>query len=808
MLSTVLHDVRYALRLLRRTPGFTAVAVITLALGIGANTAIFSLINGVLLQPLPYPQSGRLVRVLHNAQDDPTALSVMTPGNVYDLRAASSLRPFAGVNMVRRTVTGRGEPQPLAGVRSAGSVLEVLGVAPLLGRIYTDRDDQPGAEPVVVISHAAWQRLFGGDAAVIGQALTLDGRPSTVIGVMPAGFHFPGPQVEFWMPAQFPAELRASRDQFMLVGIGRLADGRGPDEAGSELETLMARLRADHPQANSNVGIDIEPMQDALVGSVQTPLWILMASVASVLLIACANLASLMLARAVHRRREVALRQAIGAGRVRLLRQLLTESLVLGVGGGIVGLVTGYFFLEALLAWLPDGTPRLTEVSMNLPVLAFTTSIAIVSSVFFGLAPALQLARNAPASELKNTASSTTLRSRLRPALVVAEVAIALVLLAGAGLLLRSFQALQRVDPGFQVERVLMFNVNLPEARYPKGPGRITFVREAIERLQGLPGAELVAAGSSVPLAGRGNGAWFNMLDRPVPSGQPPPGVPYRVITPGYFKTLGIALVRGRLLTDTDGLEGTPSVVISESIAKRFWPSGDGRDPIGSEIYLGAPDNRVFDRATIVGIVRDVKLAGLDSGISEAIYATQSLIPRWTTFTFIVRTAGEPFALASPARHEISRLDPALPVTAVQTMADLVRGSVAPARSSMLLLTIFAAVALAMAAVGEFGVLSVNVTRRSREMGIRMALGADSGSLRGLVVREGMLQALAGIALGLLGAFWLTGFMSTLLFEVPARDPLTFGGAALVLAGVSAVACYLPARRATRVDPLMVLRAE
>ena len=807
MLSTLLHDLRYALRLLRRAPGFTAVAIITLALGIGANTAIFSVINGVLLQPLAYPQAERLLLVLHNAQDDAAALSLMTPGNLYDLRHGTSFR-LAGVSSITRTLTGRGEPQRIAGVRSTGSILEVLDVRPRLGRIYTDTEDQSGAEPVVVISHSMWQRLFGGDQAAIGASLVLDGRPHTVVGVMPSGFHFPSPQTEFWMPAQFPRELRASRSEFMLAGIGRLADGRNSQDARAELETLMTRLRADHPQANANLGISIQPLQDAIVGGVQRPLWILMASVACVLLIACANLANLMLARAVHRRREVALRQAIGAGRADVLQQLLVESLVLGAAGCVAGLITGYVFLQALLEWLPDSTPRLTEVSMNLPVLLFTLGVGIVASVFFGLAPAIQLSRSAPGFAIKEGDGTRIARSRLRPALVVAEVAIALMVLSGAGLLLRSFQALQQVDPGFIADGILLFNVNLPEGTYPQGPHRVAFVRQAIAQLQALPGAKVVAAGTSVPLTARGNSAWFNILDRPLPPGQTPPGIPYRVITPDYFRALGMALVRGRFLTDQDGLAGSPSVVISESLARRFWPESGGRDPIGSEIYLGAPDNKLFERATIVGVVRDAKLAGLDSGITEAVYGTQSLMPSATSFTFLMRTDGNPSTLAAAARHEISRIDPALPVTMVRTMTDVRRASLAPARSSMLLLTIFAAVALVMAAVGVFGVLSFSVTRRSREMGIRVALGADAVALRRLVVREGMLQAITGVSLGLVGALWLTSFMAALLFQVPARDPVTFAGASLVLTAVSAIACYVPARRATRADPLVVLRAE
>ena len=804
MFSALTHDIRYAVRLLRRSPGYTAVAVLTLALGIGANTAIFSLVSGILLRPLPFPDSHRLYRVLHSDMTDPSSLSVMTPGNFYDLqRDVKHLRPIAGFSSASQTLVGRGEPQRLIGASSAGSILDVLGVQPLHGRIFTARDDQPGAERVIVLSHRLWTRTFNSDPGVIGQSISLNGRPTTVIGVMPASFVFPTSDSEFWMPEQMDAKLRASRTEFYLTMIARLPEGEDPRVADAELQTVMARLRTDHPLANENVALSMAPVHDAMVGNVRRSLWLLLGSVVAVLLIACANLANLMLSRATGRTREVAVRQAIGAGRIRIVRQLLAESLVLGACGAIAGLVMGSFFLDALTRWMPASTPRLAQVRIDGWVLAFTAGIAVAASLLFGLAPALQLARRAPFDALRDSAARTTTRSRLRPILVVSQVALALVLLTGAGLLLRSFQVLQRVDAGVPVENVLTFQLDL--GVYASPADRINVVNRLVERLGSLPGVTKAAAGSAVPLAGRSNGAWFNLIDRPWPPGQTPPGVPYRVITPGYFNALGLRLVKGRLLDERDGRDGTPSVVISESVARRFWPN---EDPIGARIYLGAPDYKLFDQATVVGIVGDVKLAGLDSNLTDAVYALQTLMPFWRGFTFVAKTSGDPALLAHAARAEVREMNASLPIINLRTLAEIQALSMAPARSSMLLLTIFAGVALVMAAIGVFGVLSFNVTRRAREMGIRMALGAEAGAVRRLVMREGLSQAAVGVVLGLVGAWWLTSYMSTMLFRVDARDPVAFIAAAVLLLGVSAAACYFPARRATRVDPLTVLRAE
>jgi putative ABC transport system permease protein len=808
MLVHLLQDVRYSLRLLLRTPGVTLVALVTIALGIGANTAIFSIINGVILRPLPLRDPDRLMLIQHAQLNDRAQLVTIPPGNFFDIQRASRLiQPMAGFSGSTVTLTGRGDPERLQGIVSSGSILEVAGVHPAIGRIFTHEDQKPGSPRVVVLSHRLWQRVFGGSPDAIGQSLTLGGTAVTVIGVMPKGFSFPDTNVEFWAPEVLNDAQRASRTEFYLTILGRLAPGATPGAARAELDSIMERLRNSFPQANSTLALEPTPLGEALVSSVAQMLWILMGSVGCVLLIACANLANLLLAKATGRGREIAIRQAIGADRGRVIRQMLVESVVLGLAGGVAGIAVGKLFLDGLVAWLPAGIPRIAEVSIDLRVLLVTLAASAVTGIVFGLAPALQLSRKAPASILRDDSRTSTGRAPLRAILVAAELALALVLLAGAGLLIRSFTQMQRVDPGFSTDRVLTFQVRMEGPAYGQAPARIAFVNGIVARLKTLPGVIDAAAGSNAPIAGRGTGAWFNMIARPWPAGTTPPAVPYRVITPDYFKTMQVPLIRGRLLTESDGLTGTPSVVISESVAQRFW----GPDPdrsIGAEIYLGAPDNRLFDRATIVGIVKDVKLAGLGNPLTDAIYGLNTLMPWWRTFTFTVRTSADPTALAPSVRQIVRSADPQLAVTALQAMTDIMNTSLAPARASMLLLVLFAGVAMVMAAIGVFGVMSYTVTLRAREMGIRMALGARPSEVRRMVVADGMRQALIGVAVGVGGAIWLTRAMTSLLFQVRPGDPLTLAAAAVLLLATAALACYVPARRATRVDPLIVLRTE
>ena len=809
LLSGLLRDVRFSVRLLWRTPGVTAIALVTLALGIGANTAIFSIINGVLLKPLPYRDADRLYLIQHVLLTDPTQQGTTSPGNYFDIAAAvRGFRPIAAFSGSTETMTGHGEPERLQGIRSAGSVLEVAGVTPVIGRIITAGDEQPAAPRVIVISHALWQRTFGGKADVLGQTVNLAGVPQTIVGVMPKGFTFPDTRVDYWGPAQFDERLRTSRTEYFLTIVGRLADGATPGAARGELDAVMARLRASFPEANSALGLDAQRLDESLVANVSRLLWILMGCVGCVLLIACANLANLLLARATGRGREIAIRQAIGAGRGRVVRQLLAESLVLAMLGGALGVLVGAGFLSALIAWLPAGIPRLEEATVDTRVLLVTFAVAALTGIFFGLAPALQLARSAPAVVLRDDARTSTGRSTLRSMLVVGELAMTLVLLAGAGLLIRSFMLMQRVDPGFKTDGVLTFTVRMEGPAYAASPARLAYVNGIVERLRTLPGVIDAAASSNVPIAGRGTGAWFNVIARPVPRGTTPPAIPYRVITPGYFRTMQIPIVRGRFLEDRDGTATTPGVVISESVAKRFWASPADGDAIGSEIYLGAPDNKLFERATVVGIARNVPVAGLGGTLTDSVYVLNTLMPYWRSFVYTVRTSGNPTALAGDARAVVRQMDPALAITGMQSMTDIMRTSVAPTRASMLLLVLFAAIAMIMAAVGVFGVMSYSVTLRAREMGIRLALGASPREVRGMIIRGGLKQAGLGVAIGIGGALWLTRLMESMLFGVTPTDPMTLVSVATILLAFALAACYLPARRATRVDPLIVLRTE
>jgi putative ABC transport system permease protein len=808
MFSTVFQDVRYAFRLLVRTPGVTIIALLTLALGIGANTAIFSIVDGVLLRPLSYADPDRLVLIQQLDATDPEVVSRTTPGTFYDVQQSSrSFDELAAYQAVSKTLTGKGDPERIDGVLSAGSILSVLGVQPQLGRVQTADDDRIGAARTVVLSDRLWQRLFGGRGDALGQTLVLDGEPHEVIGVMPKGFTFPDVGPDFWAPMQMTAKERASRTESFLLVLGRLRGGVSADAARSDLEIVMSRLRREFPLENANALLGAEPLRESVIADVSRLLWILMASVSCVLLIGCANLANLLLARATRRRQEIALRQAIGASRSRVVRQLLVESLVLAMLGGFAGVLTGHLFLDALVAWLPAGIPRIASATIDGRVMFFTIAVSAITGIIFGLAPAVQATRGEAATLIRGDMRTSTSRSTVRSALVVAEVAIAVLLLAGAGLLIRSFVRLQQVDPGFSADHVLTFNLRLEGPDYRDAPGRVRTVNQIVERLRVLPGVGAASASSYVPVTGLGTAAWFNIASRPVPPGATPPSTPYRVITPEYFRVMQIPLLRGRLLTEADGLEGTPSVVISESLARRFWRSPADGDPIGAQVWLGPPDNR-FARGTVVGIVKDVKLGALAGDLTDAVYGVTSLMPFWRAFTFSVRTSGDPLSVAAEARQVVRELAPSIAVTAMQPMTDIVRRSAAPARASMLLLVLFAAIAAAMAAIGVFGVMSYVVNLRMRELGIRLALGARGADLQRMVLTDGLKQALAGVLLGLVASVWLTRSMRALLYGVDPGDPLTLAAVAGLLLATTVLACFVPARRATQIDPLSILRTE
>jgi putative ABC transport system permease protein len=616
---------------------------------------------------------------------------------------------------------------------------------------------------------------------------------------MPPTFRFPDSEAEFWVPARLDAQSRANRDQYFISVVGRLASGTSVESARAEMATIAERMRRDWPMYNSDLRIVVRPLQDTIVAGVRTRLFVLMGAVAFVLLITCANLGNLLLARASARRREVAVRQALGANRARIARQLFTESILLAVAGGIAGLLVGKGFLELLLAAQASvNLPRADEIQLDVRVLLFTLGVSVAAGIFFGSLPAWHLSRAQSTDALREGARGSAQHLWARNALVVSELALAMVLLVGAGLLLRSFALLQRVDPGFRPDQLLTLGVSVRRENVA------AFFPASLERIRALPGVRSAAIVSQLPVTGRGIGAWFNRLDRPVPPGVTPPGEAYRVVSPGFFATIGLPPKRGRLLTTEDRRENA-GVVVNEALAKKHYPN---EDPIGKEIYLGAPDNKLFERASIVGVVGNTRDGGLGTDPLPTVYIPHAVMPSWAWFSFVIRTTGNPAAVAASARAAIRSVDPNVLVRDVRAFDAVLAESVAPARWSTTLLGTFAAIALVMAALGVFGVLSFVVTQRTRELGIRIALGAAPAAVRRMVVGQGLSLAASGLALGLIGAVALTRLMKSLLYGVAPTDPLTYAAVAAVLIGIAVLASYLPARRATRVDPMIALRSE
>ncbi|HYU80473.1 MAG TPA: ABC transporter permease [Vicinamibacterales bacterium] len=804
VLSSLIQDIRGAVRMLRHAPGFAMVCVATMALAIGANSAIFSVVNGVMLKELPYREANRIVVLGHMSRDrsDPDGLGSTTPGNYYDWQASAlGFQSMAAFAYTGRVIAWSGNAERVLGVLSAGSIFEVLGRGAAQGRVFTAADDGPGAAAVVVLSSGLAHRIFG-ERPAVGETIGLDGIPFIVIGVMPRDFAFPDYDAQYWIPARFDAAFRGNRDQYFLQAVARLNSGVTIDQARTQLNAVMDAIRTKYPQYTQNATAGVVPMKDLLVNGVRTRLLTLMGAVVCILLIACANLGNLLLARASTRRREVAVRQALGARPMRLVRQMLTESVFLSTIGGLAGLALGYVLLDVLVASLPQNLPRANEIRLDMAVVAFTAAVSVAAGLAFGFFPAVQLTSRSLMEAVREGTRGSGPTGWIRTSLVVAELALALMLLAGAGLLVRSFAKLLEVNPGFRAEQLLTFRIGVPSDVY-KGDQRVRFFEDVLARFERLPGVQAATMTSYLPVSGYGTGAWSNIIDQPLPPEKTPPSVAYRVIAPNYFQTMGIARRRGRLLNDRDYGAGRSAVVLSEAAARRFFPD---QDPIGKHVYLGAPDNRLFPDAEIVGIVADVAQLSVANPGAEAVYGTHRLMPFWSTFSFAVRTTADPESLTSAIRAQVGQVDPAVPIFAVRTMDDVVALSRAPARSSMMLVTLFAVLAVVLAVIGVFGVLSYTISQRTRELGIRLALGASARNLELLVLAKGMLPVIGGVLLGLAGAFALTQFMESLLFGVTPQDPITFASVAILLTFVAALASYLPARRATRVDPVAVLR--
>ena len=806
MLDSIRQDLAYAARRLAQSPGFTLVAALTLALGIGATSAIFSVVNAVLLRPLPYPEPERLVDVAQTWKEKP---AVYSPQNFLDVEAqAKSFEGLAAIDSSGVTLTGRGDAARLEGAEVSASFFDVLRVRPLLGRGFVKGENEPGRTRVAVLGHALWQQRFGGDPKVVGQTIQIDREPRTVVGIAPPGFSHPE-GAEIWLPMTYDERFRTnSRGAWYLTVVGRLAPGVTVASAREEVSTIAARLAKDYKDANEGVGGTVRGLRESLVGDTRKALLVLLGAVGLVLLVACVNVANLLLARVSGRESELALRAALGAGRGRISRQLLTESLLLAlVGGGLGALVSGAL-VDALLRLQPQGVPRLGEVRIDGGVLAFAALLSLATSLAFGVLPALQMSRRATAQSLRQGSRGILggSRTRLRSALVVGQIALAMVLLAGSGLLLRSFTLLRRVDPGFDARSALTFRFTLPESAYAD-EGRLVAFQDALAaRLEALPGVRSVGAVSGLPLASGPFIISFTVDGRPEPPPALQPSLAVAIATPGYFRAMGIEIVRGRALRPSDGATAPQVVVLSEAAVRRHFP---GEDPIGKRIQLGLGRGPGKPRAggEVVGIARDVKRQGLARESAPEIYVPYAQYPVHT-LAMVLRTDVPPRSLAVAAERALHELDAELPIARVATLEEIVARSISEPRFYTLLLSAFAATGLFLAALGLFGVMSYAVAQRTRELAVRLALGARQQELRRLVVREALVLGGMGLALGLAGALALSRTLTTLLYSVSPSDPQTLAAVAVLLLATTLLAGYLPARRATRIDPVVALRAE
>lgn len=818
-MHTLWQDLRYGARMLLKNPGVTMVAVITLALGIGANSAIFSVVNAVMLRPLPYQDPDRLVSLWAKVPDHGQWRA--TPANFLDWKKQNtSFADLAAFGASTMTLTGDGEPEQLHGTRAGAGYFSVVGVEPILGRSFLAEEYQPGKGQIVILGHAFWQRRYGGDPQIVNKAITLDGRNYTVAGVMPAGVYPATPttsghlsfnpnQQQFWTPMAFSAEAAARRTSHVLGVVGRLNPGVTVDRAQAEMNTIAARLEHEYP-VNKGEGVIVNPFMHELVGNVRPALLTLLGAVGLVLLIACANIAGLLLAQHAARGKEIAIRAALGAGRARLVRQFFLEGLLLTALGTTVGIVLAKFGIEVMVKLIPQDIPRLNQVHLDRRVLVFTLLLAVVTCLVFGLLPAWQAARpdlQSPLEQGRRVSGPGAGRQRFRQMLVVVQISMAVMLVIGAGLLIKSFRRLQQVDPGFKAEHVLTLSVSLPQSRYPDGPKINGFFNTLLERTRNLPGVEAAAIAYDQPLEANWGDA-FAIEGRPAPKAGESPSANFEPVSPDYFRTVGAQIITGRPFTAQDDPDHPGVAIVNEAFARRFLPQ---ERVLGQRIQPGPPA-RIWngERLTsfeIVGIVRDVKSAGLSAASEPTYYlpATQSPL---TDMAVLVRTQKDPTALVPALRQTVLGIDPNQPITDINTLEAIVSNSIAQPRLNMLLMGMFGALAMILAAVGIYGLLSYAVTQRTQELGIRMALGARAGDVLLLVLKQGMALALLGEVIGLAGALALTRLLRGLLFEVTPTDATTFIAVFVVLNIVALLACCVPARRATRVDPLVALRYE
>lgn len=804
LMTGLTHELLRAGRRLLRTPGFSLLAVGTLALGTGASIAIFSVVHGVLLQPLPYPEPDRLVTIYHAPLDAPMEQNAVSFGNFADWRnQTSSFEAMAATFSQSARLSHPGDPRRVTLTGSVASPFDVLQVRPLAGRVFHSEEDRPDAPAIAVLSRTLARDLFGSATAAVDQSIELDGVPRTVVGVVPDPIEAGLDPAHIWLPSRFSEEMRQKRTEYWLRVIARLRPETSPTAAQAELDTLMSVLRREHPQANENVTASMRPMRETLVGDVSQRLVLLQAAVALLLLIACANVANLLMTRGDQRRGEIAVRRALGASRRRVIGELLLESGWLALAGGLGGLAIAAGAQRILPVLLPTDLPRISDIELSVPVAVFALALAATSSLVFGVLPALFTTRNRRTEELRRGRGGGAV---VGSGVVIAEVALATVLLIAAGLLLRSFDQLRSVDPGFETSNLLTFNLPAPSLGSDADPGaqRFEYFRTATEALEALPGVESVGLISNLPGSGRGTGAWINFQDRVLPENETPPIAVYRVASADYFTSAGISLRAGRFTTDRDGADGTPSVLVNEAARQQFWP---GEDPLGKVITLG-PNGGWIPPSTVVGVVGNVQHRGLGTDDLPVVYMPHALARIWDEMGVVVRTSAAPEQIIGNVRRTVSGLHPDAAAFDFASAEQLLARSVAPTLALGRLLALFAATALVLAAGGIFATFSYAVARRHREIGIRLAVGAAARGVFTMVVAEAMARIATGIVIGLVLAIAVARSFSALLYDVPPHDPLTLGLGAIGLFLVSLLAVALPARRASALEPAPILRGD
>ncbi len=812
-METVLKDFRYGIRSLLKRPGFTAIAVITLALGIGANTAIFSLVNAVLLRGLPFADPDRLVMIWEDASFAGFPRNTPAPANYVDWKTqGQSFADMAAQDMRSFNLTGDGEPEKVEAFGVTANYFPLLGIKPALGRAFTNEEDTPGANRVVIINHNLWQQRYGGEQNIVGRQFSLSGEKYTVVGVMPAGFQFLDSKVGMWVPIGFTAEQLTQRNSHYLSVVARLKPGVNIEQANAEVRAIQQRIAHDHPDEAGRITAYVRPLRDELAGDVRRPLLVLSVAVGFVLLIACANIANLLLSRAASRRREMAVRAALGASRMRIVRQLLMEGLLMSAAGAIGGLVLAWWSFSFLQRLIPDGLALSTKLTLDFQVLGFTLLLTFITTLVFALIPAFQISKIDLNLALKQGGGRSGLNAggnRLRSAMVVAEVALALVLLVGAGLLIQTFFKLQEQYAALRSESVLTLRTVLPDKKYSELSQRTNFYKQVLARVQSLPGVISAGYATSIPLAWKGGTSGF------VPEGRSleqlsSGGIAYdanhRQVTPDYLKTMGIPLQRGRSFNDGDNEQSTKVAIINETMARQYWP---GEDPLGKRFTMDDPNDKAT-WVTIVGIAGDVRQMGVDEPVKAEMYFPyqQGQEPFYTPRDLTIRTSVDPLSLVAAVRNEIHQVDPEQPISNIRTMSQMLGEETASRSLGMTLLTIFAGLALLLATVGIYGVLAYFVVQHTQEIGVRMALGAQRSNILTLVLKKGMTLTLLGVGIGLVIAFALTRLMASLLYEVSAADPVTYVAISSLLTAVAFFACYLPARRATKVDPMVALNYE